>query len=270
MRVDPSKRPSQLLEVTAYLRTPIVLTDELHLDGLLMSAHPLMREHPISRSTPAEALSTAPIPIASLTWGGATAALCSTAHFPDDARTTTSQATKRRDPEDVYRLTNRYNPSYGRGKDRMRQLPVVVTPSVSWLGIGDRRGVSRLCRRISHIGGWRSAGYGEVIGWDCYYVDSPPVAVLVQGGVAMRHLPKVWCQWGSVTRSCSIVPPYWHPARATEEVVLTGIRCAIESGVEARANEIADPDAFRAHRRRHENRAFLARGLSHPRPPAHG
>jgi hypothetical protein len=241
--------------LTAHVAAPIVIDDELHLDGLLETAHPNSRQVPVSRTTRLEDLPTVPIPICSHSLDGLTTRLCTSMRLPDAARMVRSHVVKRRDGEDIEALANGVNLGLGPGKNRMNALTTLITPYVQWLAIGDRRELLRLARRVLFVGSWRSAGYGLVTGWTAENVDADPPTVLVADGVAQRHLPASWCAWHEGTVTGPIRPPYWHPARQTETIVRAGTRCALKPTVEAACHAVADPAALRAHRERKIARA---------------
>ena len=249
------------VRVTAHMEAPLVLAEELHLDGLLASAHPLCRAHSIGRHTPASALIQPPIPVASLTYAGATVALASVASFPDAARLGASQAVSRRDADDVEALARPVHLGLGPGKNKLHTLPLVITPSVTWRCVGDRRGIIRLVKRLSHLGSWRSAGYGQVRAWEVVKEDGDPAEVLVAQGDAQRTLPVAWTTSAARTAIDAIASPYWHPARRMHAVVPPGAPCVLLPLVEEMVHGLADPATQRAHRERHEARAAARRAV---------
>lgn len=249
-----------VVRLTATLASPIVLTDDLHLDGLLASAHPSCRASPIGRETGEADLIDPPLPICQLTAHGATVRLCTAAILPDEARTGSERAIRRRDGDDISMIALPIHLGLGPNKNRLHKLPTVVTPCVSWLAVGERRGLIRLARRIAFLGGWRSAGFGAVSAWTAEYVSQDEAcATLLQGGVAQRHLPASWVEWAADLTVGPFRAPYWHPARQTESIVRAGSRCALHPDIEEQVYALAQPAACRDHRDRHVARADARR-----------
>lgn len=248
-----------LVRLTAHLDAPVVLSDDLHLDGLLASAHPFTRGAPISRDTPRSGLVLPPLPVARASFGDHTVSLCTVAILPPTARMATNNAVSRRDAEDVEMLGRPVQLNLGPGKNRLHRLATVITPTIEWLCIGDRRGIKRLIRRISHIGSWRSAGYGVVRTWEAVEEEGDSMRVLTDGVLAQRHLPVSWCDWADSETAGAITPPYWHPAMQSERIVRAGTRCTIKSPIRELADTFADKATQIAHRLRHKKRAEARR-----------
>jgi hypothetical protein len=253
-----------VLRLTATLAAPVVLTDELHLDGVLASAHPMCRAAPVSRDTPAAALVHPPLPVAQPCVARVRAALCTAAIFPEGARLSGEQTVRRRDAEDHEALARPLSLGVGPGKNRLMRLPTIVAPSVSWYAVGSRREILRLVRRrVLYVGSWRSAGYGQVTAWEAEYVEVDPTVVLVDAaGVAQRHLPAEWVAWAEAVVTGPLRPPYWHPARQTAAIVRAGTRCELLPGVVEVVRALAQPDAIRRHRERKD----VARAARRARP----
>jgi hypothetical protein len=242
-----------IVRLTATLAMPIVLTDDLHLDGLLAAVHPLCQRHPISRATPVDALIRPPLPIATVTARGHAVMLGTVAQFPDDARLTTDYATKRRDGSDVEAFARKVNSKAGPDKDRMIQLPLVVAREVWWDAVGLRKPILTLARRIHAIGAWRGQGYGHVLSWRADKLDDPARVVLQRGGRLQRHVPAAWAPDAPPVQG-AYEPPYWHPARLSQDILRAGSRAAIAEDILALADAMGTPEQLRAHRERHEAR----------------
>jgi len=249
----------RIVEVVATLAAPLVLTDEMHLDGLLASAHPMCRESPIGRDTPVTALVSPPLSVMQLSFGGATVRLCTVADAAQSAQLTTSQVVKRRDALDIAALARPIHLGLGPGKNRLGRLPVVVTPTLTWRAIGDRRGIVRLAKRITHVGTWRAAGYGQVVHWDVtmHAVDDPE-SVLVRDGRAQRTLPASWVEDAETVTTGAIQAPYWHPARQGASIVPVGARCTLRAAIIDGVRQAAHHEHQVAHRKRHEARRASA------------
>lgn len=246
----------RIVEVVATLAAPVVLTDEMHLDGLLASAHPLCRGAPIGRDTPLSRIVDPPIPVMNLSDGGVSVRLCTVADAAPSARLTTSQVVKRRDAEDIASLARPVHLGLGPGKNRLGRLPVVVTPTLTWRAVGERRGIVRLLNRITCLGTWRSAGYGQVCRWDVtvHPTDTPEQVLVSRDGRAQRTIPTSWTEWAETTVTGAIQAPYWHPARLVASCVPVGARCVLRPTIIEAVRRAAHHEHQVAHRKRHESR----------------
>lgn len=260
--MTPAATPSyRLVRVVASLGTPAVISDELHLDGLVAAAHPVCREQHVTRDVDLRALREPAIPIMRLDHAGAGAALCTAAHFAEGTRLTTTRFIKRKDGEDLAQLARPVNLALGPGKNRMGRLPLVASPTITWEAIGDKRGLVRLVQRLTHVGSDRASGYGYVREWSVTWVETEaPETVLVRDGIAQRHLPAAWCEWAAGETTGALVFPYWHPGRQMERIVPAGTRCVLTREVVERVRAAADRGHQSAHRARHELRT-IARAL---------
>jgi hypothetical protein len=242
-----------IVRLIATLDMPIVLADDLHLDGLLAAVHPHCQRHPISRATPVDDLIRPPLPIATVTARGRAVMLGTVAQFPDDARLTTDYATKRRDGADVEAFARRVNSKAGPDKDRMIQLPLIVAREVWWDAVGLRLPILRLARRVQSIGAWRGQGYGRVLSWRAEKLDDPARVVLQRGGRLQRHIPAEWAPDTPPVRG-AYEPPYWHPVRLSQSILRAGTRAAIAEDILALADALGTREQQAAHRERHEAR----------------
>lgn len=245
----------RLIEVIATMQAPLVVTDDLHLDDLLTSAHPLYRQQHVTRQTAMETFAEPPIPVMAVTFGGARVRLCSSAQYTEQALLGSTRVVKRRDSEDLAQLARPIHLALGPGKNRLGRLPIVTSATLRWLAVGDRRGVLRLLQRLTHLGGWRSAGYGFVASWAVVEmsVDASEV-VLVQHGVAQRNLPAAWVTTASGYADGPIAAPYWHPGRRHERLVPAGTHCELKPAVIQAVRVASDPEQAARHRMRHRVR----------------
>lgn len=252
-----------VVRLTATLGAPVVMRDDLHLDGLFMAAHPACRSQPLARSSPPSEFREPPIPIARLTWEGVSVYLATVAQLPPEARLETEHHIKRRDEQDIEALAKPVHLGLGPAKNRMISLPIVVTPTISWLLLGEAKTVRRFAERTRQIGSWRAQGYGIVTAWRAEYVEDWCAAaptVLVSGGRAQRHLPASWCTVGQPVVG-AYRPPYWHPARQADPIIRAGDRCAIDPAILDAVRHLADPAVTREHKLAHQRRA-LARAIA--------
>jgi hypothetical protein len=206
------------LEARAYLGAPIVLTDALHLDGMLQSVHPSCVGGHLRRTDPTAAIIRPKLPIASLTAAGVTLYASSAEEYPTEARRRSGHLTRRRDAADLDYLTSSIDRGAGPARDVLLRYPVVETPWMSWLCVGREKGVRQLLRRVEAVGALRRHGYGHILRWEVTVVEAPPVDCLVTGGRARRHLPSVWCEAPEVVDEGAVMPPYWHPSSTRPRV----------------------------------------------------
>jgi len=212
-----------VLIITAVMDAPIVLSQELHLDGLLASAHPMCRAEPIGRETAPSAFVRPPLPMQSVRVHREQMYYCTAAQFADDARLATIDVVKRRDGLDIESLAQPIHLGLGPGKNRWTKLTSVVTPWVRWYAVGHRRGLIRLARRITHLGQMRGAGHGQVREWTV--ADDPdldPACVWVRDGLAQRNLPQAVLLEHGELGTAALEYPYWHPAQQREHVARAG------------------------------------------------
>lgn len=219
-----------VLRITAHLLSPVASSKPIHLDSILLQAHPDVHGVFLSKTDP---LPTAPsLPIAPLEIHGATTYLCSAGRFPDVARVGMERLVKRKDPEDFAWRERNWNPGSGPEKAYCLPVPTTETPAVEWLAVGRRRGVKKLLAKVQSVGGMRRHGYGRIKRWEITvedYVD--PVRCLVTPeGTAARHLPVAWCREFSLHDHGSFRPPYWHPDTCGERVYC-GSRCTLRESV---------------------------------------
>lgn len=208
-----------VLRVTAHMLAPIASVEEVHLDSLLTAAHPDVRGRHVTRAHDAGELHHPRLPVVRLTVGGVWVLLSSTWQIPEGARFGRESFTKRRDKVDVHYLAQPFTPSSGPGKNYQLPVMTVETPSVSWLVVGDRRGVRELLRYVQHVGAIRRQGYGRVREWEVERADVDPLRVLVdEQGRAARFLPQAWTSYADALDRGAVVPPYWHPGLAVPRV----------------------------------------------------
>ena len=205
-----SKEIPGLYRLTAELETPLVWARGLNPDGLLM--HLLGYGDVITRQT--KVLPPPPgIPIPSVSWGGHTVYLSSDALLPKEAQYQRTDHVRRRDSEDIARLTRKFNRAGGVGRDAMVRSRIVVTPRVGWLvWTHHQRWLHRLMRdRVISLGGLRAHGYGRVREWHIEMVpDGGPEEAWIGEGMTLRHLPVDWLRDDVRATALPVRPPYWH------------------------------------------------------------
>lgn len=217
-----------IVRVSAILHTEVAAREQLHLDSLLMSHHP-DRDHHMDRRSPASMIRELPLPIVRVDG----VALCSAWELADPVASL-QHVVKRKDPTDIEQRARPWSPSSGPEKNYMLPLPTVLSPSVSWLAIGDRRGILELLRPVRQIGAVRRHGYGVVACWTAEAVTIDPIEVVLRpDGTARRFLPARWMARADAVERGPVAPPYWHPAMVDVRV-RPGVRCELRDDIIAR------------------------------------
>lgn len=207
-----------LLRVRAYMESPVATTEEIHLDGIVLWAHPDLRGSYVTRSTPVTELRYPPISIHRLRVGGMGVYLSSSWIVPS-GRGGRERFCKRRDAADMDCMVGAYRPGSGPGKHYCLPIFTVETPIVEWLVVARRRGLLELLRYVEQIGTYRRQGYGRVSRWEVEHVAGDPRDVLIDSdGNARRFLPASWTHAGLADDHGPVVPPYWHVGLRIERV----------------------------------------------------
>jgi hypothetical protein len=221
-----------VLLVTARLSAPVATSQAIHLDSVLLQAHPDVHGAPLSRGDPETAIVVPPLPIARIDALGAWTFVCSAHALPEEARRGREHLVKRKDAEDVEHRARRWTPRSGHERIYHLPVPTLLTPRLSWVCVGDRRGVMELLRRVRSVGAMRRHGFGAVVEWVVERVDEAPARAIVDaGGRAARHLPAEWTTMADAIDVGPSAPPYWHPARARARVP-AGSRCTLRPEVD--------------------------------------
>lgn len=222
---------SRLVKVSCSPLAPVVVhpSSPLHLDALLSAVHPAMHDKGKVTRQGASGVEYAPLPLlralspdAPCDWIFAASAM----EVSADAELSTVSFTKRRDGVDVLMGERQITPGMGPMRDRMTTAIAVLAREVFFFAVCyDTSELSRLLRRISHIGGMRKQGYGEVCGWGTEELGGYDRwrESLVLAGKARRFLPASFCNYGfsgdcRVQSLGAIRPPYWHHVSDTQRV----------------------------------------------------
>lgn len=219
------------LLVRAFLDSPVALVGPLHLDGILASAAPGISGRRLTRTCPAEAVVSPPIPVPAVTWAGHRVHLCSAAEAAADARRSSEHLTRRRDGDDLDFLAKPVDTRTGPGRDVKLRFPVTITAYLDWLCVGKRQPVLKMLRsRVQAVGSFRRHGYGVVRRWEVERVDAPALEALVFRGRARRNLPARWLVEPETVESVPVRAPYWHPS-TLEPGVLAGRLTGLDEAV---------------------------------------
>ena len=224
-----------LVRVVAEMAGPVVADRDVHLDGLLVwSAAQDLDLEPPSRGQALSTIPPVPIPVRAVSHGEHDIYLCSAWSLSDDAEPWRHSWTRRRDAHDVERLARPFDSGYGPGRALLRTAPAVLARCCTWqLDTDDLDDLRRLLLRITHLGGLRAHGLGEVRGWSVRESDGPSAWCLVdEYGRAARPLPISWlADYEGAPVRLAVQCPYWHPeahvpavapgtpARLTDEVL---------------------------------------------------
>lgn len=221
-----------VVEVIAHLGAPVVVTDALHLDGILSAVHPDCVGGGLTRTCAEDEIARPPIPLVARSAYGEEVYLCSAEEWPEGARRRSGHLTRRRDGDDLDRLTKPVQTASGPARDVLLRFPVVEAPWVRWIAVGGPEGIERLIRRARSVGSQRRQGYGEVLRWEVREMaEAKPMEAIVSSGAARRHLPAAWCEAPEIVDVGAVRPPYWHPSSRGPRVrrgTPTGIRGDIE------------------------------------------
>lgn len=218
--------------VTARMSTEVAAREQVHLDSILAAKHPDCGVH-LQRAAPVESIRMPRLPIVSMPYGGPMRVpLCSAWIIGSDARTSLQRIVKRKDPVDIEERARPYNASSGPEKAYCMPLPTVLAPSVSWVCVGNRRGILELLRYVRQIGSVRRHGYGIVLGWEAEAMpDASPLDALQDAqGRARRFLPADWVADAEAFEIGPVAPPYWHPGLRVRRV-RPGVRCTLRQTI---------------------------------------
>lgn len=223
-----------LLRVVARLGSPVVLREALHLDAILAAVHPSCVGGLLHRGSDASEIVVPPLPLATLRACGVVVHMASADQWPPEVRRRSGYLSRRRDGDDLDHLTRPVQTASGPDRDVLLRFPSITAPTVSWLAVGDRRGVQELLRRVGAVGALRRHGYGAVLEWTVREEEGDPASVLVASGVAQRHLPAEWCEEPESVVLGAWRLPYWHASVVGPRVsrgTPTGLRAEVREGV---------------------------------------
>lgn len=219
--------------ITFYLKTPIIFTNPIHLDGLLASVHPAMHNvGAISRFSQIDKIIVAPLPLDSIKINNCWVWCCSTGEFADDTTFFTDKFNKRRDQIDYLYLSGKHATGSGPARDRLESVYGAVCKSISFdfsaSKINSR--IEQLAKRVKNIGNMRKSGYGEVDRYEINEISNMTWQdCIIKNGEARRNLPQEM-----IVEKCddifNVVPPYWFPG-GRKNGVTVGFECTLKDGV---------------------------------------
>lgn len=227
-------KPYRRYRVTATMRGGHVLDAELYLDSVLSAVHPAMHGVDPVRRAGMEKVRHAPLPLVAA-WNGNSRRCwyCSSADYPDGARLETSHFTKRRDPVDVFFASRTFQPGSGTMRDHLERRSILLAPRIQWdIASNDPKDVERLLRRVTHLGGLRRMGYGEVGAWSLEEVDGDIDQCLVQQDKAVRRIPVSMLASHAAAEPMAVMPPYWYSAERVMAVSV-GTACVLRRDIDA-------------------------------------
>ena len=155
------------LRVTATLLSPVEADHDLHLDALLSEAQYRRTAHGVTmgRRVPTDEIPDLPIPCARIRVGDDYVWAASAWSFSGDAERVALQVVKRKDAEDIDRLTMTWTPNSGPGRNLLARSIGVVARSASWVCVGNPREVRKALAMFGAIGDRRRHGNGTVGEW---------------------------------------------------------------------------------------------------------
>lgn len=223
------------LRVTATLGSPLEVDYDIHLDALLEEAsyRRMPHSHAATRRTPVGDLVDLDVPLARIRVGDEYVWASSSWRLSGDAERVQLQVVKRKDPEDIDRLTTAWAPNSGPGRNLLARSIGVCARSVSWTAYGSPREARKALSLFSSLGDRRRHGNGVVLGWTVEEVpDVTPLGCLVDAdGRVQRHIPARWCariEGEVIHAACR--GPYWHPGRQ-QPTVRPGARVVLHDVV---------------------------------------
>lgn len=106
----------------------------------------------------------------------------------------------------------------GQLKAHLSRMRSIACSAVSWEAVGDPERVEALLREVTHIGGLRKDGHGEVASVEVYPADCEREEdVLVQNGLPRRPIPVTSrYRLNTPTTIETWRPAYWDQANAAE------------------------------------------------------
>lgn len=208
-----------LVRVSVRLAGPIQLDYPLHLDGLLTEAafRRLPNGRDVSRSMAAP--DPLPIPCARIRVGSEWV-WCASAMVLRDPQRVAVSLTKRKDAEDLDRLTQSWTPNSGPGRNQLAHHEAWVSDAGTWWAWGNVREIRKALQLLwpggqGHLGDRRRHGLGQVTSLSVETIDGAPRDAIMDGNRTRRHIPIAWCDSirGADVYHASSLPPYWHPER---------------------------------------------------------
>ena len=226
-----------LYRVVAYLDTPLVWHRGLNLDGLCVAALNEDDVHITRQTAVIPELPHTPIPW--LRHHSRRVYLSSDALLPAGTRFERTYLSKRRDRDDIQRLTRPFNRGGGPDRDALKTGRIALTGLVAWqVWTKDHEWLQKLLsQRIQALGGMRRHGYGRVSEWRIAPVaGGHPDMALVDEGITLRALPIGWLQTPVMPTRLPICPPYWHSSNV-EMAAPVGSKSELSNEIIRRVNE---------------------------------
>lgn len=198
-----------LVKVSFSLITPVIITDPLHLDALLMAVHPDAKNIvEVNRQIRDNTLKNLSLPLKkvcledSWIWASSTIDL-------ENAKPFTGMYKKAKTRETSFYLTKSLMINGGMYKDNIVRIEGYTASNASFLAVTDDvSGLSDLCTKITHLGKLRGFGYGTVRSFSINKFDGDWHEILVKNNIALRNIPEFFCQ-NPVHSLINPLPPYW-------------------------------------------------------------
>lgn len=199
-----------LTRVVFEMASPLVISDPLHLDAIIMAVHPEAAETALVRTMDAnEKFTPIQLPLERAGIDGDWVWCASAAFFPDTAKPYSGKYCRHKDALDGDWLKKNVMTVGGLYKIRVAGITGITTPEVCFLAATEQQEeLLALCERVRGLGRLRNHGYGMIKKVRLEPVTRDWRDVLVYGGEAMRTLPHSF-----VTNPCHqqirTQPPYW-------------------------------------------------------------
>lgn len=200
-----------MVEVVFRMKTPLAVSDPLHLDALLTAVHPdavdatrLYALEAFGKKAPV-----LPLPLKKAETDGAWVWCSSAAFFSDAAVNFSDTYCRRLGVADAAWLKRNVLTIGGLFKDRVAKALGIVSPEVRFLAeTSDMDALEALLAEISGLGKFRAFGYGETDGFSVEPSSRPWTDCLVQNGRAVRTIPVAMLK-NRPESSVRALPPYW-------------------------------------------------------------
>lgn len=199
-----------LHQVIFHLRTPLALTDPLHLDALLMAVHPQAKGVvDVNRDLTDSALVQLPLPLARVECGAQWLWCASSIDLDNDAKPFSGRYKKAISLDDGFYIRKNVMTIGGLHKDRISRIAGYVSKTASFLAASDDpAALAELCGQIKNLGKLRGMGYGQVVGVEIRPTKGGWRDALVRDGRALRNLPTCFVE-EEATERIIVQPPYW-------------------------------------------------------------
>lgn len=198
-----------LYRITFKMRTPVIITDPLHLDALLMAVHPDSKSYEEVKNDIRHGRLVQPeLPIQKVFAGDQYVYAASTIDLLG-AEPYTGKHTKRKGGIDMFAYVSNIMTIGGMYKDNLVEDRGYIAKSASFLAVSLHKAqLLYLVQRVTHLGKNRGMGYGEVSDATVEKETGSFRDTLVKNERAIRNLPQAFFM-NEAESSIIATPPYW-------------------------------------------------------------